>query len=303
MFENTLQHTMISQDSSCCSSPKYAFSPLMIIKMYGCSMEFTLKGKDFINVQSGVCGVTVTGLEDCVCGYQDFSTSSNEKRNIFLKSGVPPGSGHAYSFLSSSLFDPLAPENCNQERKYCFNSAEHLSTFTEEVLVQRFPAFAFDYLYELEVPEDWIDKISSITSSFLEDSNWHESATCRMVFGPLCVDVTSSLIHRLQKLMVSAQDYDYPYYSLSRKTSVHSVSVDDDILTQMEEFVPVRQYHLTLFKPVLRLSVADHFPYLASKADSKKVKKENKVPQSVSSKRSSAEFGGRGLDNSGFQEN
>ncbi|GFY45339.1 vacuolar protein sorting-associated protein 13B [Trichonephila inaurata madagascariensis] len=268
-----LKHTMISQDSSCCSSPKYAFSPLMIIKMYGCSMEFTLKGKDFINVQSGVCGVTVTGLEDCVCGYQDFSTSSNEKRNIFLKSGVPPGSGHAYSFLSSSLFDPLAPENCNQERKYCFNSAEHLSTLTEEVLVQRFPAFAFDYLYELEVPEDWIDKISSITSSFLEDSNWHESATCRLVFGPLCVDVTSSLIHRLQKLMVSAQDYDYPYYSLSRKTSVHSVSVDDDILTQMEEFVPVRQYHLTLFKPVLRLSVADHFPYLGSKSDSKKVKK------------------------------
>lgn len=77
-------------------------------------------------------------------------------QNIFLKSGVPPGSGHAYSFLSSSLFDPLAPENCKQERKYCFNWAEHFSTLTEEVMVKRYPAFAFDYLYQLDIPDDWI---------------------------------------------------------------------------------------------------------------------------------------------------
>ncbi|GIX72369.1 vacuolar protein sorting-associated protein 13B [Caerostris extrusa] len=204
--------------------------------MYGCSMEFTSKGKDFANIQSGICGITVTGLEDCVCGYQDFSNNSSKMRNIFLKSGVPPGSGHAYSFLSSSLFDPLAPENCNQKRKYCFNCAEHLSTLTEEVMVQRFPAFAFDYLYELEVPDDWIDKISTITSSFLEDSNWHESST---------------------------------------KTSSLPVIVDDDVLGVMEKFVPLRQYHLTLFKPVLRLSVADHSPYYISKPDVKKGKKRN----------------------------
>ncbi|GBL80697.1 Vacuolar protein sorting-associated protein 13B [Araneus ventricosus] len=270
-----LKHTVVSQDSSCCSTPKCIFSPLMVIKMYGCSMEFTSKGKDFINVQSGICGVTVTGLEDCVCGFQDFSSSSNEKRSIFLKSGVPPGSGHAYSFLSSSLFDPLAPENCNQERKYCFNFQEHLSTLTEEVMVKRFPAFAFDYLYELEVPDDWIDKFSTITSSFLEDSNWHESSTCRLVFGPFCVDVTSSLVHRVQKLIESAKDYDYPYYSQARKSSADAVNIDEDVLAQMEEFVPLRQYHLTLFKPVLRLSVADHSPYRGSKPEIKKVKKRN----------------------------
>ncbi|KAF8790004.1 Vacuolar protein sorting-associated protein 13B like protein [Argiope bruennichi] len=270
-----LKHTVVSQDSSFCSTPKCIFSPLMVIKMYGCSMEFTSKGKDFINVQSGICGVTVTGLEDCACGFQDFSLSSNEKRSIFLKSGVPPGSGHAYSFLSSSLFDPLAPENCNQERKYCFIFQEHLSTLTEEVMVKRFPAFAFDYLYELEVPEDWIDKISTITSSFLEDSNWHESSTCRLVFGPFCVDITSSLVHRVQKLIDSAKDYDYPYYSQARKSSADVANIDEDVLAQMEEFVPLRQYHLTLFKPVLRLSVADHSPYHGSKTEAKKVKKRN----------------------------
>lgn len=57
------------------------------------------------------------------------------------------------------------------------------------------------------------DRISNVTSSFVEDSNWHESSTYRLVFGPLCVDLTSSLIHRLSKLMFSAQDYDYPCYA------------------------------------------------------------------------------------------
>lgn len=74
---------------------------------------------------------------------------------MFLKSGVPPSSGHAYSYLSSSLFDPLAAENCSQSRKYSFNPDEHLETLTEEVMVQRFPAFALDFLYELEIPEEW----------------------------------------------------------------------------------------------------------------------------------------------------
>lgn len=52
--------------------------PLMILNFYGCSLELTCKGKDFLNVQAGVTGATVTGLEDCVCGYQDFSANDNE---------------------------------------------------------------------------------------------------------------------------------------------------------------------------------------------------------------------------------
>ncbi|KAG8198573.1 hypothetical protein JTE90_026471 [Oedothorax gibbosus] len=268
-----LKHTALANDASCCMSPKCVFLPLMIVKMYGCSMEFTSKGKDFFNMQSGICGVTVTGLQDCVCGFQDCSDESNPM-NVFLKSGVPPGSGHAYSFLSSSLFDPLAPENCKQERKYCFNWTEHFSTLTEEVMVKRYPAFAFDYLYQLDIPEDWLDRISTVTSSFIEDSNWHESATYRMVFGPFCVDVTSSLVHRLRKMLFSAQDYDYPYYApYSKKTSITSVNVSDDVLEEMEGFVPLRQYHITLFKPVFRLSVADHSPYHDPKQDHRKKKK------------------------------
>lgn len=52
-----------------------------------------------------------------------------------------------------------------------------------------------------------------------------------------------------------------------------SVNISDEVLEEMEEFVPLRQYHLTLFKPVLRLSVADHSPYHAPKQDYRKVKK------------------------------
>lgn len=54
----------------------------MILHFYGCSMEFTSKGKDFLNIQAGVSGATITGLEDCVCGYQDFSIADNEVRKF-----------------------------------------------------------------------------------------------------------------------------------------------------------------------------------------------------------------------------
>lgn len=57
--------------------------------MYGCSMEFTSKGKDFVNMQSGVCGVTVTGLQDCVCGFQDCSNDSTPMVNaIFVNLNI-----------------------------------------------------------------------------------------------------------------------------------------------------------------------------------------------------------------------
>ncbi|KFM65043.1 Vacuolar protein sorting-associated protein 13B, partial [Stegodyphus mimosarum] len=239
-----LKRTVLSQDTpSCCGSPKCVFLPLMVLHLYGCSMEFTSRGKDFVNVQTGVSGATITGLEDCVCGFPDFSSPQYEMKKIFLKSGVPPGSGHAYSFLSSSLFDPLAPENCNQSRKYCFDREEHLALLTEEVLVERFPAFAFDYLYEVEVPDEFIDRLSTVTTTFLEESNWHESSTCRLVFGPLCLDITSSLIHRLSKLIFSAKDCEYPNYYQPRKISTKPVNITDEDIKQLEEFVSVRQYH------------------------------------------------------------
>ncbi|XP_054721394.1 intermembrane lipid transfer protein VPS13B-like [Uloborus diversus] len=274
--EQEKEQTVVVPDPTCCGSSKFIFSPLLVLDLYGCCMEFTSKGKDFVNMQIGISGSTVTGLEDCACGYEDFSSNESVMPKVFLKSGVPPSSGHAYNFLSSSLFDPLAVENCNQRRKYCFNKEEHLSKFTEEVLVERFPAFAFDYLYELDVPEEWLDKMSTVTTLFLEESNWHESSTCRLVFGPLCVDVTSSLVHRISKLIFSAKDGDYSYYSESSKPSSHAVNIDDDVIEQLEESVPVRMYHLTLFKPVIRLYVADHTTsFTAAKHESKRKKKKN----------------------------
>lgn len=47
--------------------------------------------------------------------------------------------------------------------------------------------------------------------------------------------------------------------------------IDNDVIAQLEEFVPSRQYHLTLFKPVVRLFVADHSS--SSKQETKKGKK------------------------------
>nr|XP_015924478.2 vacuolar protein sorting-associated protein 13B isoform X2 [Parasteatoda tepidariorum] len=266
-----LKHTVIS-------STKYSFAPSLLFNLFGCSMEYTSKGKDFANIQIGIGGATISGYEECVCGYQDSQSSYNDTKKIFLKSGVPPGNSHPYSFLTSSLFDPLAPENCNQERKYCFSKEEHLSTLSEEVMFQRYPALAFDYLYELLIPEDWNDRLSELTSSFLEESNWPESSTARLVFGPFCFEVTSSVVHKLTKLLHCAQDYEYPSYTQIWDLPLHQICASKDI-ELLEESVPSRLYQLTLFKPVVHLFIANHFPYsnTLSKKGKKRTSKLSKV--------------------------
>lgn len=55
------------------------------------------------------------------------------------------------------------------------------------------------------------------------------------------------------------------------KTMGRINNIDNGTIEELEEFVPSRQYHLTLLKPVIRLFVAGHSS--STKQESKKGKK------------------------------
>lgn len=69
------------------------------------------------------------------------------------------------SHKAESLFDPKSPENTNDKKMYCTSLDYHLNTHTEAALLERTPAFALDYLYKLEIPDDYSsDRISELGS-------------------------------------------------------------------------------------------------------------------------------------------
>ncbi|EEC09550.1 vacuolar protein-sorting protein, putative [Ixodes scapularis] len=85
---------------------------------------------------------------------QDVTVCLDKGLSTYLRAGVTAGS-HTYSHLTGSLFDPLAPENSGLPREPEPGLDGHVERLTELAMAERFPALCLDYLYELQVPEDW----------------------------------------------------------------------------------------------------------------------------------------------------
>lgn len=260
------------RDTAYYSPPKLSFQPIINLNFYGIATEITKKGEDFANIQMGITAIILSGIGDCPCGNSDMELLENE--NNYFRAGILPSNGHTYNYCTSSLFDPLAPENCNQRREYNFDRDDHLSRLTENVMIERFPAFSFDYFYELELPEDWQGSYSDITPLYLEKNNFHERSLCRIVLGPSCLEVSSDMVHRFLKLYHYAKIYDYPPYNMINidiNSKLHYFP--EKIVEKLEEFVPQRIYHITLMKPLIHAHIANH-PY--HKINSKKMSRKHK---------------------------
>lgn len=67
-----------------------------------------------------------------------------------------------------SLFDSEAAENKGQQRLYNSSWDYHVDTVTESSLLERTPAFASDYIYQVEVPDDTTSERLSEFGSDLE---------------------------------------------------------------------------------------------------------------------------------------
>lgn len=237
--------------------------PLVQLELHGSTAELALRGVTWVHFQAGVTGVAISGSEHCACGFEETARRGRHKGlSTYLRAGVTAGS-HTYSHLTGSLFDPLAPENSGLPREPEPGLDGHVERLTELAMAERFPALCLDYLYELQVPEDWDDSEESveICAAFLETSNWVERSLCRSVIGPSVVDITSGAVHRVLWLLECATSVPQrPAYGPEEFEPVHFPLPlpDEEQLERMSQFAPSRTYRLTVLKPRIRLCPSTH---------------------------------------------
>lgn len=182
---------------------------------------------------------------------------------MYLRAGVTTG-GHTYNHLTGSLFDPLAPENSGRSREPEPGMDAHVERLTELAMAERFPALCMDYLYELQVPEDWDDSNEGdepCTATFLETSNWVERSLCRSVIGPLILDITSGTVHRVQWILECITNGPpRPTYGQEEIAPLPFplAMPTEEQLEGLCQFVPSRTYRLAILKPRIRLCPATH---------------------------------------------
>ncbi|CAG9862164.1 unnamed protein product [Phyllotreta striolata] len=234
---------------------KIRYNPMLCLQLQGIYCETIIHGLKWLNSTCGISQAVLLPMGSCSCSHTeipDHSTAIN-----YLKIGSE-GSSHK----TDSLFDAEAVENKGQRRMYNTSWDHHMTVYTESVLLDRTPAFCFDYLYQIEVPSDTSSEVLSELGSDFEFSNLMENANMRMCVGPLKLRICSGLFHRIGSLQAAASYYDYPPYAIPKpeKTlqDIHPPSEED--FDALNEFIPTRSMRITFFAPIIELDLMDH-PY------------------------------------------
>ena len=143
-----------------------------------------------------------------------------------------------------------------------------MESVTEDNMLERSPAVAIDYMYVLDIPQDYSSEQLSEIGSDLEYSNLSERALCRFVFGPSKLNVCSGLIHRAQTLSHFSSMYDYPPYQVTPAETGDRVSLapTPEEVDRLQHETPLRVYQLTAINPIIYVYSADHPSHLPLKS-------------------------------------
>ncbi|CAH2007814.1 unnamed protein product [Acanthoscelides obtectus] len=234
---------------------KMRYNPMLVLKLQGLYMETVIHGMKWFSAMGGIGQAILLPVGLCSCAETEII---EEKHPInYLQIGSPT-SFH----MKDSLFDANAEENKGRKRKYNKSWDYHMTVFTEAILLERTPAFAFDYLYQLEVPSDTSSDILSDFGSDYEFSNFVEKSSTRVCFGPLRLRLCSGLFHRMATLRVAAAYYDYPpYYTDQLDPPLRDLRPpSEDDLNALTQFIPSRNVRITFFAPIIEIELMDH-PY------------------------------------------
>uniref|UniRef100_A0A0V0G3C3 Putative vacuolar protein n=1 Tax=Triatoma dimidiata TaxID=72491 RepID=A0A0V0G3C3_TRIDM len=190
-----------------------SWESFMKIKLEGCFMEMTSNTNDWMNIQLGISLATVQPLPQY--DIEKYLTCGQLRPN----------------FINGTLFDN--PDKGLQQR----NWQAHMSALTENVLLERSPAIAVDYLSTIEIP------INSWADNFLSEPR--EKVLVRYVVGPVDVNVTTGLLHRIEVITKSTESYDYPqfssYTSILKEDSAYN---GNEVKYFTETYIP---HHVTQF--------------------------------------------------------
>ncbi|KAJ8984787.1 hypothetical protein NQ317_003700 [Molorchus minor] len=237
------------------SQKKLRYNPMLTLQLQGIYSETVIHGLRWFNSMGGVSQALLLPVGFCSCGHPEIKEESAP--NPYLKIGSV-----STAHKTDSLFDAEAVENKGQRRQYNTSWDFHMMTNTESVLLERTPAFSFDYVYKMELPSDMSSEVLSELGSDYEYSNLAESGSLRICLGPLKLRLCSGLFHRTNTLKVAADYYDYPpYYNLKPDLSLQELlPPSEEDFDALNEFIPSRSVRLTIFAPIIELELMDH-PY------------------------------------------
>ena len=274
-----LKLTERQREKNLFGSTKLCFSPFAKLDVHGFVQEVVVKGINTCNVSGGITHIQVVPLGDCACGAKDTEYVKPENETT-LSRYVVSGSDtdeKRRNFIKDSLFvkdfgheeENVQPKE--RRRAYEIDWDEHLDQITEEVMLDRTPAVAIDYLYHFDIPEDFTSEQLSELGSDIESHNLPEKALCRIVFGPTNVQICSGSLHRTNMISHILSSYDYPpYYEPSEnvdsppeaygsRDTKEEQEVEEEEPDHIRPFNnPFRVYQITAINPSISLLFADH---------------------------------------------
>uniref|UniRef100_A0A0K2T0P4 Chorein N-terminal domain-containing protein n=1 Tax=Lepeophtheirus salmonis TaxID=72036 RepID=A0A0K2T0P4_LEPSM len=250
------------------TSHKQSFTPYCKFGFHGIFGAVSVKGINSVNVRGGINAFETLPLGNCPCGVDE------KDREDFYIIGGPNYEEHEDKkgslYLSGSLFDKDRGDESGipieKRRNYDIVWDAHMDEVTEEIMLERSSAFALDYLYYWEIPNDWSSEQLSEISTDFEYSNLSERALFRAVFGPFLCYVSTGFLHRIDLMREALIYYDYyPYYDINDKnpfiaeeTSKLESSLEEEIDLIQNGSIPVRVYQITAIQPCFVISAINH---------------------------------------------
>ncbi|XP_033726572.1 vacuolar protein sorting-associated protein 13B-like isoform X2 [Pecten maximus] len=254
----TFKLTEVLKDKHQFGPKKIAFRPFMLLEGEGITMEILLRGLAFFDLKVGFSNCQLLSQGNCICGAED---EGDTRSQVLLRGGSPLQSKSILNYYSQSLFDLGCPANQDAELQFLFDFDEHLQSHSEQYVTERFGAFYLDYLYTMPDANTKQETSKSSVASDLEDVVFvNENSLIRYIVGPVHLNVSSSVVHRIQKFISCAKDHTYEPYAKVKPEVVdeNSPPPTEEQVRSLESFIPTSTHHVTLLNPTANIFYAEH---------------------------------------------
>uniref|UniRef100_A0A8B9JT32 Vacuolar protein sorting 13 homolog B n=1 Tax=Astyanax mexicanus TaxID=7994 RepID=A0A8B9JT32_ASTMX len=257
----TFKLTEGSSDSNYYSPQKVKSQEVLCVEQEGITVEALMMGEVFFDCQIGVVGCKALSLKG-IMGVRDLEENlgRQEEDTVFFNCGENLSS-KGMTYLTNSLFDYRSPENNGVRAEFILDGNLHKETYTEAAGLHRFGAFYMDYLYMMENTSR-----KGTTSDFSAVGKVEpaplvqETSVKRLVIGPLDIQLRSSAIHRILKMIACAMDHEYEPYCKTKPGELHTecrVVPSEEEVALLEEFIPTRLTCVTLMKASVTVTMAE----------------------------------------------
>ncbi|XP_037389974.1 vacuolar protein sorting-associated protein 13B isoform X3 [Pygocentrus nattereri] len=255
----TFKLTEGSSDSSYYSPQKVKSQEVLCVEQEGITVEALMMGELFFDCQIGVVGCRALCLKG-IMGVRDFEDNMGRKEEdaVFFNCGESLRS-KGMTYLTNSLFDYRSPENNGVHAEFILDGNLHKETYTEAAGMHRFGAFYMDYLYMMEKASGKGLQDFSAVGKVDPAPLVQETSVKRLVIGPLDLQLHSSAVHRILKMIACAMDHEYEPYCKHKPSVVEESRVvpGEEEVAVLEEFIPTRLTCLTLLKASITVAMAE----------------------------------------------